>query len=150
MKLTPGILIALFSFLFPSCMNSQSKSDFEKNGIKITFTTTQLGTLNENGNLEIIKDMNLAGDFIFIPENKAIVIRHDNGNDELMEVEKISKTPEDRYVFTCNNDRVVFLSPREKIITYSLTGKSGVFVFPVDENSDLDIEAIINKFDTHL
>lgn len=81
---------------------SQSKADFERNGITINFVTTQLGEISNN-QFELIRDMNVAGVFIFIPDKKSIVIRHNNGNDELLEVVETKRTLGRHYPVKCVN-----------------------------------------------
>lgn len=124
---------------------SQSKADFERNGITINFVTTQLGEISNN-QFELIRDMNVAGVFIFIPDKKSIVIRHNNGNDELLEVVETKRTLEGNYIFSCNKNRVLFISTENKVITYTVEGNSSLFVFPIDQIDLSKLKNVIIRF----
>lgn len=139
------VLIFIAFMLAISSLESQNKSDFEKNGITIRFVTTQLGEIEDN-QFKLIKDMNLAGVFIFIPDKKSVVLRHKNGNDELLKVISTKKTHDGNYVFSCNKSRILFISTENKVITYSIEGNSTLFVFPIDEKDIGKLQNIILKY----
>ncbi len=128
-----------------SCGQTQNKSSFESNGIKIKFKTTQLGEITNN-KFELINDMKLSGNFIFLPDKKSVVIRHDNGNDELLTIIKTQKAEDNNYVFECNKERVLIISPSEKVISYSIENTPSVFIFPLDENDISKLESVLLKF----
>lgn len=122
---------------------SQNKKEFENNGISINFITTKLGEIVDN-KIEILKDMQISGVFVFLPEKKSIVIRHENGNDELLKVITVQNTKDNNYIFTCDKQRVLFLSTNTKLITYSIEGNSVLFLFPI-KNEDVELLNIINS-----
>ena len=128
-----------------SCVPPQDKKELEKNGIKIEFTTTQAGKINNN-EIEIIGDMNAAGVFIFIPEYNSIVIRHESGQDELLKVNKVDVNFNNDYTFSCSKSRVLFVNQTKKIITYTVKGKSAIFVFPINEDNLVALRNVLLKF----
>gem|GEM_PF-4918908 len=126
-------------------LQSQNKSDFERNGVTINFVTTQLGEI-ENGQFNLVKDMNLTGVFIFIPDKKSVVIRHSNGNDEKLGVLSSKKTTDGNFVFDCNKDRVLFVSIQKKVIFYSIAGNPTVFLFPINERDIASLRTVVTKY----
>ena len=138
-------LIISISIILISCGQSQNKESFEKNGIKIRFTTTQLGEMS-NDKFELINDMKLKGVFLFIPDKKSIVLRHDNGNDELLTIISTKKTKEGNYVMECNKERVLMISPNEHKIIYSIVSNTSMFVFPIEETDINKLKDILTKF----
>ncbi len=141
-SLTLILTLIIFSF---GCVQSQNKSEFEKNGVKIKFTTTQLGTI-EDDKFELIRDMNIDGVFVFIPDKKSIVLRHSNGNDELLPINSTKVTMEGNYLFECTKQRILFVSSSEKMVTYSIEGDSTMFVFPLDANDVEKLKKILQEF----
>jgi hypothetical protein len=137
--------ILLLLLILSSCLQSNNKAVYEKNGVKVQFTTTQLGEY-ENEKFVLINDLKLAGVFVFIPDNKSVVIRHVDGQDELLKVIGTKKTTEGNYVFECNKQRVLFVSPINKSIVYSVEGNSAVFIFPIHENDIANLKAVTIKF----
>lgn len=144
MKKLIAITISLVLFT-SSIVFSQSKSEFEKNGIKIRFATTQLGIF-ENDKFELVRDMNIDGVFVFIPDKESIVLRHSNGNDELLNINSVKKTKDGNYVFDCTKNRVLFVSTSEKMATYSIAGDATMFVFPIDKNDILKLKSVLQKY----
>lgn len=138
------LLISVF-IIVSACGQNQGKSSFESNGIKVKFKTTQLGEISNN-NFELIKDMKLSGTFIFLPENNSVVLRHDNGNDEKLTIIKTQKTEDNNYVFGCTKERVLFISPSEKVIFYSIENNPSVFMFPLDDNDVSKLKSVLVKF----
>lgn len=139
------ILISIIFIVISSCGQNQNKSSFEKNGIKIRFKTTLLGEISDN-KFELIKDMNFSGVFLFIPDKKSVVLRHDNGNDELLSVIKSQKTGDNNYVFECNKERILVISPSEKIVSYSIENNPSVFMFPIDEDDISKLKSVLMKY----
>lgn len=138
-------LISIILIVVSSCSQTQNKSSFESNGIKVKFKTTQLGEISNN-KIELINDMKLSGNFIFLPDKKSVVLRHDNGKDELLNVINTQKTKDNNYVFGCNKERVLFISPSEKLISYSIKNNPSVFMFPLDENDISKLKSVLVKF----
>jgi hypothetical protein len=123
----------------------QNKTEFEKNGTIVNFQTTKLGEIVKN-EIELIKDMNVSGVFVFLPDKKSIVIRHQNGNDELLKVKSKKVTPDNNYVFDCDKNRVLFISPTSRIITYSIAGNSALFLFPINIEDIEALKSAIKKY----
>jgi|AntAceMinimDraft_9_1070365.scaffolds.fasta_scaffold06022_5 hypothetical protein len=139
------ILLTVLFLLSINSVQSQNKATIEKNGIKIKFLTTQLGEISNN-EFKLINDMKLSGVFIFIPDKKSVVIRHDNGNDELLEVLSTSRTPDGNNIFGCNKDRVLVISIKSKMIFYSIAGNSSVFLFPINERDIASLSTLVTKY----
>lgn len=137
--------LLIISILICSAIFCQNKTEFEKNGIKVNFQTTKLGVINNN-EFELIKDMGLPGKFVFLPDKKSVVIRHNNGNDELLKVISVQRTPDKNYVFECNKKRVLFISPNTYIITYSIEGNSSLFLFPIISKDIEQLKTVPEKF----
>lgn len=139
------LLILLLSILILGSANSQNKSEFERTGIKIKFQTTKLYEITGN-QTNLIKDMKLSGVLIFIPDKKSIVIRHDNGNDELLKVISKKTTNEGNYVLQCNKERTLIVSITEQLVNYSVVGNSSFFMFPIQKNEITKLQNVIRKF----
>ena len=123
----------------------QNKTNFEKNGIKVNFQTTKLGEIHNN-EFKLLKDIGLPGIFVFLPDKKSVVIRHNNGNDELLKVISTQKTSDRNYVFECDKKRVLFISPNTGVITYSIEGNSSLFLFPILERDLERLKTVTQKY----
>jgi len=139
------IFILLLSAFIINYGISQTKTEFEKNGIKINFRTTKLYELIGN-QPKLIRDMNLSGELIIIPENKSVVIRHDNGNDELLKVGNVKKTYDGNYVLDCNKNRTLLIDISEKLVIYSIMNTSTFFAFSIVENEINKLQSAIKQF----
>ncbi len=138
-------LLLVLTILNYSFLIGQDKTLFERNGVVINFQTTKLAII-VNNDIEIKRDLGFSGDFIFIPNKSSVVIRHSNGNDELLKVTKVMKTFENNYIFECDKNRVLFISPDKKVITYSIEGNSSIFLFQLSlKDADL-LKSVIKKY----
>jgi len=140
-----NLLIILLSTLILGCVNGQNKSEFERTGIKIDFQTTKLYEITGN-QATLIKDMKLSGVLIFIPVKKSIVIRHNNGNDELLKVISKKTTNDGNYVLQCNKERTLIVSITEQLVNYSVAGNSSFFMFPIQKNEITKLQSVIKQF----
>lgn len=139
------ISIIILTVLIYSSALGQNKTEFEKGGVKVKFTNTKLGEI-VNTDFKLIKEMNLEGYFIFLPKKNAVVLRHNNGNDELLKVISSKKTPDKNYIFVCDKQRVLFISPTSSLVTYSIEGNSSVFVFPIDSNDIEKLKLTVSEY----
>jgi len=140
-------IFILFIYMIMLCfvVVGQNKTDFEKNGAIVNFQTTKLGEIVKN-EIKLIKDMNVSGVFVFLPDKKSVVIRHQNGNDELLKVNSKKVTHDNNYVFDCDKNRVLFISPTSRIITYSIAGKSTLFLFPINIEDISTLKNVLLKY----
>lgn len=106
-----------------ACGGISNKKQFERSGVIIQFGITQLGELEQN-DFKKFKEIYGKGEFILIEKHNSIVIRHDDGGDELLKINNIDKDQNGIYEISCDKERGITINPSLGYIDYYVGDKS--------------------------